>query len=351
MAKASIEKPSLEKSGLDASAAGKRRPIGHEDVRKRLSAMKERFPPSLIFAGPPGIGKKLVALEIARELTGDHRGLDLTQAVSQTDSIYFIQPDGASIKIEQAREAMHFLSLGREGRKLVFIFDEAQALGPQAANALLKSIEEPPPGVHFIFLVPSSSMLLSTIRSRSQVVRFAPLSSDEVVRVVGDVEPSLKLEPWLLEMSMGSPGAALELARGQGDGDGGEIGAIQDSLSTWLQAFDKREPESERLRALGGLKESLKERDHHQLAFRMLGRKLGEAWRTQAQSSVAGAGLGAGGSTRGAIPKWLRDLEFERLEKLTDLALESEADLARNVDRQLLWEQMSSRIVALLRAP
>jgi DNA polymerase III subunit delta' len=322
--------------------------IGHEAVRMRLSEMKDRFPPSLIFAGPPGIGKKLVALEMARELTGDTRSLDLAQPVAQTDNIYFVQPDGASIKIEQAREAMHFLSLGREGRKLIFIFDEAQALGPQAANALLKSIEEPPPGVHFIFLVPSSSMLLSTIRSRSQVVRFAPLSDEEVVRVVASVDSSLKLEPWMLEMSMGSPGAALELARGQGEGES-EIEVIQESLSQWLQAFDRREPESERLRALGGLKESLKERDHHQLAFRMLGRKLGEAWRTHANAKSA-SDLTETKMKRGTIPKWLRELEFERLESLTDLALECEADLARNVDRQLLWEQMSSRIVTLLRA-
>lgn len=326
---------------MTAGLASKRRPLGHDQVRERLLAMKDRFPPSLIFAGAPGIGKKLVALEIARELTGDTRSLDLTQSVAQTDNIYFIQPDGASIKIEQAREAMHFLSLGREGRRLIFIFDEAQALGPQAANALLKSIEEPPPGVHFIFLVPSSSMLLSTIRSRSQVVRFAPLEDHVVAQIVADVDPSLKLEPWLLEMSMGSPGAALELARGQGDGEG-EIEVIQESLSKWLQAFDSREPESDRLRALGNLKESLKERDHHLLAFRMLGRKLGEAWRTHAAGQAP---------ARGAIPKWLSGLEFERLEKLTDLALESEADLARNVDRQLLWEQMSSRIVALLKVP
>lgn len=328
-------------------ANDRREPIGHEAVRARLREMKQRFPPALIFAGPPGIGKKLVALEVARELTGDRRSLDLSQPVAQTDNIYFVQPDGASIKIEQAREAMHFLSLGREGRKLIFIFDEAQALGPQAANALLKSIEEPPPGVHFIFLVPSSAMLLSTIRSRSQVVRFAPLSNDEVVRVVSTIDPQLKLEPWLLEMSMGSPGAALELARGQGGGEG-DIEVIQDALSSWLKGIEASEPETSRLGLLSALKESLKERDHHQLAFRMLGRKLAEAWRTHVEVNSHIADGPSPKALRSPIPKWLRRLEFEKLERLTDLVLESEADLARNVDRQLLWEQLHSRLIQIV---
>jgi DNA polymerase-3 subunit delta' len=322
----------------------RREAIGHTAVRSRLREMKQRFPPSLIFAGPPGIGKKLVALEIARDLTGDRRSLDLSQPVAQTDNIYFVQPEGASIKIEQAREAMHFLNLGREGRKLIFIFDDAQALGPQAANALLKSIEEPPPGVHFIFLVPSSAMLLPTIRSRSQVVRFAPLSNDEVVRVVSTIDPQLQLEPWLLEMSMGSPGAALELARGQGGGEG-EIEVIQDALASWLNGLDTGEPESSRIGLLLALKESLKERDHHLLAFRMLGRKLAEAWRAHVEASAPVTGGAISKVLRSPIPTWLRRLEFEKLERLTDLVLESEADLARNVDRQLLWEQLHSRLI------
>ena len=188
--------------------------VGHTEVRERLRKMKDRLPPSLLFAGPEGIGKKLAALEFARELTGETRSLDLTQSISQTESLFFVSPDGASIKIEQVRDAIHFLSLARDGKPLVLIFDQAHLIGPQAANALLKSVEEPPMGVHFFFLTPSPSLMLSTLRSRSQVVRFAPLSNDEVRTVLKSAQPELKSEAWAIEMSGGSPGAALELLRG-----------------------------------------------------------------------------------------------------------------------------------------
>lgn len=315
--------------------------IGHSSVRERLESMVHRLPPAMIFAGPHGIGKKLVALEFARKVTGDQRALDLTQPLSQTENIFFIAPDGAQIKIEQAREAMHFLSLSREGRNLIMIFDEAHLMGLQAANALLKSIEEPPPGVHFIFLTPSPSLLLSTIRSRSQVVRFGPLLDSEVEEVLRAKDRELhKVEPWLLEMASGSVGVALELMSGSdhrasGAGDSSDLGlrAIVESLDRWLIACDPQRLGSERISALAELKESLKERDHHAMAFRVLNRRLANAWRVRA---------GAANQRK----QWLFNLDFERLEAVTDLVFDSEADLSRNVDRQLLWEQLTSRIVA-----
>lgn len=314
--------------------------VGHQAVRDRLTLMVERLPPSLIFAGPQGIGKKLVALEFARAATNDQRALDLTQPMAQTENIFFISPDGAQIKIEQAREAMHFLSLGREGRRLLMIFDQAHLMGPQAANALLKSIEEPPPGVHFIFIAPSPAMLLSTIRSRSQVVRFAPLLDQEVEVVLQRLDKDLNVEPWLLEMASGSVAAALELARG-GEDSQDAVSAIVESLDRWLTACDPAVLSSERLQALSSLRESLKERDHHALAFRILNRRMAGAWRAHTGAEVR----------KGSVPKWLSRLNFEKLETVTDLAMDGESDLARNVDRQLLWEQLTSRIVANTKEP
>lgn len=325
---------------MTANTAVRSSIVGHQAVRERLQQMADRLPPSLIFAGPQGIGKKLVALEFARAATGDGRSLDLTQSMAQTENIFFISPDGAQIKIEQAREAMHFLSLGREGRKLIMIFDQAHLMGPQAANALLKSIEEPPPGVHFIFLAPSPAMLLSTIRSRSQVVRFAPLLDSEVEQVLRQQDMDLKVEPWLLEMASGSVAAALEIARG-GEDSSDAISAIVESVDKWLSSCDPTVLSSERIQALTALRESLKERDHHAMAFRILTRRMAGAWRAHAGAEVR----------RGSVPKWLANLDFEKLEMVTDLAIDGEADLARNVDRQLLWEQLTSRIVANAKNP
>lgn len=318
-----------------ASSVGANSIVGHLVVRAGLQKMSNRLPPSMIFSGPQGIGKKLVALEFARVATGDGRSLDLNQSMAQTENIFFVSPDGAQIKVEQAREAMHFLSLAREGRPLIMIFDQAHLMGPQAANALLKSVEEPPPGVHFIFISPSPSMLLSTIRSRSQVVRFAPLLDEEVETVLRQKERDLSVEPWLLEMASGSVGAALEIMRGREDSSD-TVGAIVESTDRWLSACDPALRSSERLQALTVLRESLKDRDHHAMAFRVLNRRLADAWRTYAGADVR----------RGSVPKWLANLDFEKLEMVTDLAMDGEADLAKNVDRQLLWEQLTSRIVA-----
>lgn len=307
--------------------------IGHSDVRAKLRSMKGRVPPSLLFAGPQGIGKKLVALEFARELTDETRSLDLTQSMSQTESIFFVAPEGASIKIEQIREAIHFLSLARDGKPLVLIFDQAHLIGPQAANALLKSVEEPPPGVHFFFITPSPALLLQTIRSRSQVVRFAPLSNDDVRAIVKGVEPDVKLEDWAVEMSGGSAGVAIEMSRG-----GDESGDVLPVVERLIEACGPAGGVPERTQALQGLREALKERELHVMALRFLVRAMNTAWREK--SGTDGPGR------RSAVSRghWLADLPFDALDEATDLALEAEADLSRNVDRQLLWEAFASRL-------
>ncbi len=320
--------------------------VGHHDVRARLRAMKGRVPPSLLFAGPQGIGKKLVALEFARDLTDETRSLDLTQSMSQTESLFFVSPDGASIKIEQIREAIHFLSLARDGQPLVMIFDEAHLIGPQAANALLKSVEEPPPGVHFFFLTPSPALLLQTIRSRSQVVRFAPLSDEEVRAVVKGVEPNLKVEDWAIEMSSGSPGVAIETARG-----GDEAIDVLPTVSRLIEACGPAGGSADRTDALIAIRERLKDRDLQVTALRFCVRIMATAWREKSQPPLrlAAAPEKISALGTGAVA-WLAQLPFDALDEATDLALQAEADLSRNVDRQLLWEAFSSRLAEVSRS-
>src|SRR5262249_61618740 len=87
-------------------------------------------------------------------------------------------PDGPhmSIKTERVRDAVRDIA-GRpfEGRARAFVIDEAHLLTEQAQNALLKSLEEPPPSSHVILVTASPQALLPTIRSRCQTLRFSPL--------------------------------------------------------------------------------------------------------------------------------------------------------------------------------
>src|SRR4051812_31071618 len=140
----------------------------------REAIAKDRLPQTLLFIGPSGIGKKLVALGIAQVLVCDTRKPSDTKACGEcgpcvrmarqsSEDLLMIEPQGASIKIEQAHEILRFISLRRLGKARVIIINEAQLLGHQAGNALLKSLEEPPGETFFILVTQNSGAILTTI--------------------------------------------------------------------------------------------------------------------------------------------------------------------------------------------
>ena len=95
---------------------------------------------------------------------------------------------GGKIKVEVARELSHRLQHAPfEGQHHVVIFDPADALTEQAYNALLKSIEEPRPGVHFVMITTHPDGLLPTILSRCLPVRLGPLPLPLLTEVVQGV--------------------------------------------------------------------------------------------------------------------------------------------------------------------
>jgi DNA polymerase-3 subunit delta' len=92
-----------------------------------------------------------------------------------------IEEEASQIKIAQVRQVLGTLNLQPlEGRSKVFIIDPADALNPEAANALLKGLEEPPENSFFILITVNAHELLVTVRSRCQVYNFTPLTLDEI---------------------------------------------------------------------------------------------------------------------------------------------------------------------------
>ncbi|MEK7357797.1 MAG: DNA polymerase III subunit, partial [Bdellovibrionota bacterium] len=209
---------------------------GHGSVLKPLieAAARERLAPTLIFNGPSGVGKRLAALALAQSLVCEKSrdaacgecGGCLRIERGQSESLLVIEPDGAQIKIEQARDVLQFISLRALGRARVIVIDQAHLLGPQAANALLKSLEEPPSGTYFILVTPLASAILPTIRSRSQLVRFAPLDVKSLRAVLG-----ANADEWVLRSARGS----VETARRMME-DRAEFHEIETATRAYLGA-------------------------------------------------------------------------------------------------------------------
>src|SRR5262245_38238210 len=182
--------------------------IGHRTLVSLLarSIAHGSLPPSLIFAGPEGVGKRLTALAVAQTLNClSVRLKPDTTTDASTDSpieidacgtcaactriargvhpdVLLIEPgDTGSIKIEPIRDAIDRSSYRPfEGRRRVVIIDEADALVGQAQNALLKTLEEPPSASVFILVTSRPDVLLPTVLSRCPRLRFRQLEPAEV---------------------------------------------------------------------------------------------------------------------------------------------------------------------------
>ncbi|MBP1636836.1 MAG: dnaX 2, partial [Acidobacteria bacterium] len=172
--------------------------VGHARPLGLLSRSIARgtLPPSLLFAGPAGVGKHLAAVAVAQALNclapvrGGAFPLDACGrcspcrriAKSSHPDVLRLEPgDSGNIKIDTVREALEATAyLPFEARCRVVLVDEAERVLPEAQNALLKSLEEPPRGTVFILVASQPETLLPTIRSRCSRVRFGRLSAAEV---------------------------------------------------------------------------------------------------------------------------------------------------------------------------
>ncbi len=98
--------------------------------------------------------------------------------------VLVVEPgDTGAIKVEQVRDAIDRTAYRPfEGRRRVVIIDEADALAVAAQNALLKTLEEPPPASVFVLVTSRPDVLLPTVRSRCQRLRFGRLAPGEVAR-------------------------------------------------------------------------------------------------------------------------------------------------------------------------
>jgi DNA polymerase III subunit delta' len=144
-----------------------------------------------IFAGAVGTGRKRTALALAKAMFCLTR-VDGVDACGQCiecrklehgnhPDLVWIEPDGASVKIDQIRELQQLFSYRSSGsRTKIYIIHQADRMTTQAANSLLKFLEEPISAVLAILIVENRYALLPTILSRAQTLAFHPLSPDRM---------------------------------------------------------------------------------------------------------------------------------------------------------------------------
>ncbi|HEU5041108.1 MAG TPA: hypothetical protein VFT84_09825 [Gemmatimonadales bacterium] len=245
--------------------------VGHLDARRRLArAVAEgRLPQVLLVTGPAGVGKQRLALWLAQLLVcekpgpepcGTCRRCHLVQNLSHADLHWFVPiprpkaadpdkqveeaaevlaeameerrtagrwsaPDGmashsmASVRLLQRRASLTSV----EGGARIFIVGNADRLVPQesspeAANALLKLLEEPPPNAYFVLTTEDPRRVLPTIRSRAVPVRLAPLPAAEVRQALEQVRPPLA--DAVLEERIALAGGSIGQALAEDEGAG-----------------------------------------------------------------------------------------------------------------------------------
>jgi DNA polymerase-3 subunit delta' len=201
--------------------------IGHKDARDSFlnSFHSLRFPHAWIVGGPFGIGKETFSFHLARYiLSGRTDGQTL---FSENDPLYrrivanshgdlwtVRGEEGKETSVDSIRELNSSLNqTSAEGGWRVVIIDGADRLNRNAANALLKRLEEPPHKTVFFLVTPLPGRLLPTIRSRCQFINLAPLRKEEVAQVLFSQGLSF---PDFLGFSEGSPGRIMGLMEGEG---------------------------------------------------------------------------------------------------------------------------------------
>lgn len=164
---------------------------GNARAKKILSSALSRgkLPNSLIFSGPEGIGKLEIALTVAKALNCHQKQDDACEQCSACEAInkgtfpdlMLLTPEKDILKIEQMRllkEAAYLKPM--VGKRRIFIIADAEKMNKEAGNSLLKILEEPPFFSHIMLITQNPFIILPTVKSRCQGLKFSPIPREEI---------------------------------------------------------------------------------------------------------------------------------------------------------------------------
>jgi DNA polymerase-3 subunit delta' len=170
--------------------------LGHEKAKSLLleAAANNKLGHAYLFRGPAGVGKKRAALTLAATLNcknpEQHDACGHCSSCRKYGSgnhpdLLLVSPDGAAIKIGQVRELKHQLAFAPlEAKTRVIILEDVHTMRREAANSLLKTLEEPAPDNLLILTADQAGDILPTLLSRCQLIPFGPLDHSDMARLL-----------------------------------------------------------------------------------------------------------------------------------------------------------------------
>jgi DNA polymerase-3 subunit delta' len=269
------------------------------------AAVRGSLPPSLIFAGPEGTGKRRAAVALAQlfncaspsaepspDACGHCAGCKRIARGVHADVLIIEPGESGSIKVDQVRQAVERSAYRPfEGRRRVVVVDGADAMEASAQNALLKTLEEPPAASTFVLVTARPDVLLPTVLSRCQRLRFTALAVAEVAAVLmrdhGFAETDAHAAALLAE---GSIAKALE-------GDTAAYGDARNAAMGLLSGVARSSDPRQRLAAskvLGGDKADREELSRRLRLVSSILRDLGVLLSRADERSLANADLSPG---------------------------------------------------------
>ena len=179
--------------------------IGQEVVTKTLTnaILYNKIVHAYLFCGPRGTGKTSTARILAKSLncqsgitTTPCEKCESCQSIIRGNSLDVIEIDAASHrKVEDAEDLINRVSLGTYGSRFkIYIIDEVHMLTDHAFNALLKTLEEPPPNVIFILATTEEYKIIPTIISRCQKLDFKPVFQKDLEEKINDIANHEKIK-------------------------------------------------------------------------------------------------------------------------------------------------------------
>jgi len=305
--------------------------IGH---KKQLELIEEdikneRVSHAYLFTGPSGIGKFAIAkmfvniLQCPNNLCRTCPTCIQLQKGSHTDTIV-LGDDGESVKIEQIRDIISRLNMTRQANCKILLIKKAERLTPEAANCLLKTLEEPPPDTIIIMTTNNVREILPTIISRARLIKFTSYSEKFLFEKLKPLYPDIDDETLaqVCSLALGKSGKAIKLL------NDANLLASYRTMYNILCEFLEDKPLYNKFKAIEDVIESGTENEFLDVFTYLVRNRLYKNLETASQ------GIGPGSAARKHFTELLKEIE------------ETKKLLKRNINTRLALENLALKALS-----